>query len=124
MRNDGLFSLEILLVKAVIYDSEDLVHTLDIFDSWIELGIYKEHAMENVGASIDVEFDIFGLEISPFCVGLAFKPRQILRRLIFLRIDGEIKIVHISPGSFDVFLYFVPYLLIFEEGVPHACLRR
>ena len=125
--NDGVFSLEILLEIAVIYDREHLVHALDIFDSWVQLGIYEEDAMENVGTSIDVEFDIFWLEICSFCVGLAFKSRDILRRLVLLRVDCKIKIVHISPGSLDIFLNFVPYLLIFEEGVPYTrlgCRKR
>jgi len=62
-----------MLKIAVIYDSEDLVHTLDIFDSWIELGIYKENTVKNISTSIDIVFDIFWLEISSFCIGLAFK---------------------------------------------------
>lgn len=112
--------MEILFKIAVIYDSEDLVHALDVFDPWVELGINEEDAMENVSASINVVFDIFWLEISSFRLGLALKSCEILRRLVLLSVDGKIKVVHISPGSFDIFLYFVPYLLIFEEGVPYT----
>lgn len=57
----SIVATEVLLVEAVIYDGEDLVHALDVFDSGVELGIYEENAMENICTCLDVIFDIFRL---------------------------------------------------------------
>ena len=67
-QNDG-----ILLVIAIVNNSQNFIHTLDILYSRIQLCVDKKYTMKHITVGFDVVRFVLGFHIRLFCVRLLFQ---------------------------------------------------
>ena len=71
---------------------------------------------------LDVVSQILRLEVCLLGFALVSQSRQIFLRFAPRWVGGQVEMIHLCARPLYIFLNFVPYLLIFEEGVPNAAL--
>ena len=72
---------------------------------------------------LDVVLSIVGLHVCFLGVLLSLQSFKVFLRLVPSVVQGQIEVAHVCAGSLNVFLYFIPDLLVLEKGVPNAGLR-